>query len=425
MTNPHSLSRPLRFDIESAAFKRDPGPTLAAMRAAGPVIPMRLPFIGRTWVTTTHAATGTMLKDKAGFVRESRNAGRTGIAGMRWWMPRSLKLLTENMLMKDEPDHRRLRKLVDGAFQRRGVQAMRGRIEALADTMLDGIEADIRATGSADLVEGYARRLPLEVICELLGLPDQDRGEFAHWTKVGTGMTSAWGFFRALRALKKLIRYVRDQIEACRRAPRPGLITELLREEDGDRLSEAELISMVFLLLIAGFETTTHLIATSVVALNRHPGQRAWLMADPSARIERAVEELARYTTPVQMTKPRYVARDLELEGQALRRGELITGFLASANHDAEVFEAPGELRLDRFPNPHLVFGSGIHFCLGMQLARVEVQAALTRLYGRLPDLVLPDDHELDWIERLGLRGVASLPVRPAKVALGENHRGR
>ncbi len=171
---------------------------------------------------------------------------------------------------------------------------------------------------------------------------------------------------------------------------------------------------MVFLLLIAGFETTTHLIATNVVALEQHPDQRDWLLADPEARIERAVEELARFTTPVQMTKPRYVARDLELEGRPLRRGDLITGFLAAANHDPAVFDAPDQLRLDRFPNPHLVFGSGIHFCLGMQLARVEVQAALTRLYDRLPGLAIPEPEQLDWIPRLGLSGVASLPVRLA-----------
>ena len=116
--------------------------------------------------------------------------------------------------------------------------------------------------------------------------------------------------------------------------------------------------------------------------------------------------------TPVQMTKPRYVARDLDLEGQHLQRGDLITGFLSAANHDPAVFDAPDRLRLDRFPNPHLVFGSGIHFCLGMQLARVEVQAALTRLYARFPGLGIPAAGQIDWIPRLGLSGVASLPVR-------------
>ena len=412
MSDALSLSRPFRFDIERAPFKRDPGPTLATMRAAGLVVPIKLPFIGRVWLTTTHAASSAMLKDKAAFVRESRNAGKTGIAGLKWWMPRSLRLLTENMLMKDEPDHRRLRKLVDGAFQRRDVQAMRGRIEGLADHLLDQVENEARADGEADLVAGFARRLPLEVICELLGLPGQDRDSFAQWTSASTSVTGAWGFFRALGALKRLIRYVRGQIEACRREPRPGLITELLREEDGDRLTENELISMVFLLLVAGFETTTHLISTSVIALEQAPDQKAWLLADPTARMERAVEELARHTSPVQMTKPRYAAQDMDFFGQPLARGDLVVAFLAAANHDPEVFAAPDALRLDRFPNPHLTFGSGIHFCLGMQLARVETQAALARLYGRFPDLQIADVERLDWIERLGLRGVARLPVQ-------------
>ena len=412
MFDGHSLARPLRFDLERAPFKCDPGPTLAAMQAAGPVIPIKLPFIGRVWLTTTHAASAAMLKDKAAFVRESRNAGKTGIAGLKWWMPRVLRLLTENMLMKDEPDHRRLRKLVDSAFQRRDVQAMRGRIEALADRLLDQVAADAHANGEADLVAGFARRLPLEVICELLGLPDQDRTAFTAWTAAGTSVSGPLGLLRAIRPLKQLIAYVRGQIEASRRDPRPGLIAELLREEDGDRLSENELLSMVFLLLVAGFETTTHLIGTSVVALEQNLHQRAWLMADPAARMERAVEELARHTSPVQMTKPRYAARDLDFFGQPLARGDLVVAFLAAANHDPEVFDAPGELRLDRFPNPHLTFGSGIHFCLGMQLARVETQAALGRLYGQFPNLRVANPERLDWIERLGLRGVARLPVR-------------
>ena len=170
---------------------------------------------------------------------------------------------------------------------------------------------------------------------------------------------------------------------------------------------------MVFLLLFAGFETTTHLISTSVVALEQNPAQKAYLLADPAARMERAVEELGRYTTPVQSTKPRYAVRDCELFGQKLKRGDIIMGLLAGANYDPAVFDEPDRLKLDRFPNPHLVFGSGIHFCLGMQLARVEAQVALARLYARYPNLALVAPDGIEWIKRFGLRGILELPVRP------------
>jgi cytochrome P450 len=405
----YRLSAPLRFDLDSAAVKANPFPLFAAMRAAGPVIPVKLPFIGKAWVTTTHEATSAMVKDNALFVQESRHAGKSGVAGLKWWMPVSLRLLTNNMLLKDEPDHRRLRKLVDQAFQRRHVRGMRANIEQIADKILDGFEGQAKV----DLVSGFSRRLPIEVICELLGLPDQDRHVFSTWTKNATSMRNSFGLFRAFRSMGNSIKYVRGQIEECRREPREGLISELVRAEaDGDKLNESELISMVFLLLFAGFETTTHLISDSIVALEQNPGEKAHLLADPANRMERAVEELARYNTPVQSTKPRYAARDCEFFGQKLNRGDIIMAMLASANYDPTVFEAPNRLKLDRFPNPHLVFSSGIHFCLGMQLARVEVQTAIGRLYARYPNLRLASPDQIQWIERFGLRGVSALPVR-------------
>jgi cytochrome P450 len=418
-TPKHRLDAPLKIDIAGAAFKRDPFPTLAAMRAAGPVIPIKLPLLGRSWATTTHEATLAMVKDNDLFVQEGRHAGKGSVVGgMQWWMPRSLKPMTNSMLLKDEPDHRRLRKLVDRAFARRDVQAMRGSIEQIADRLLDGLEG----RESVDLASDYARRLPMAVICDLLGVPDEDREDFSNWTRAALTMKNAFGMFRAMGSLDKMVCYVRELIEQIRISPRPGLIGELVRdEEDGDKLDENELLSMVALLLVAGFETTTHLIGDSVIALEQNPDQKAWLLADPANRMERAIEELARYTTPVQSTKPRYVSRDADFFGQSLRRGDLIIAYLASANADPAQFARPENLALDRFPNPHLVFSSGIHFCLGMQLARVEAQSAVARLYARYPDLRIPPPDQIAWIEQFGLRGARSLPARlgdrPAQLA--------
>jgi cytochrome P450 len=404
-----SLGRPLAFDIVSARFKHDPAPTFARMRAAGAVIPIRMPFVGRAWATTTYEATLAMVKDNDLFVQEGRNAGKSGWPGLSRWAPKPIKALTNNMLQKDDPDHRRLRRLVDSAFARRDVLAMRPNVEALADRLIDRFEGK----GDVDLVEEYARQLPMAVICDLLGLPDADRAEFSALARQFLAISSALSLVLAIGAITRLPRYGRRQIEASRLAPQPGLIGELVRaEEAGDKLDEHELPSMILLLLIAGADTTRHLIADSVIALERNPEQKAWLLADPAGRMERAVEELARHASPVQSTNPRHVSRDTEFFGAQLRRGDVILALLASANHDPAQFDAPDALRLDRFPNPHLVFSSGVHFCLGMQLARIEAQSALLRLYARFPDLSLADPGRIEWVKRVGVRGPESLPVR-------------
>lgn len=162
----------LKIDLTSQAFMRDPLPTLARLREAGPAVRVRLPFIGQSWLATTHAAVGEVLRDDATFVRNPRNAGKRQVAGMRWWMPRTLRVLAENMLGHDDPDHRRLRKLVDQAFGRHNVEGMRGRIGDLCD----GLLKPLAGGGPVDLMEALARPLPLAVICELLGLPEEDSG---------------------------------------------------------------------------------------------------------------------------------------------------------------------------------------------------------------------------------------------------------
>lgn len=406
----HRLAKPLEIDVSSSAFKENPYPTFAAMHAAGDVIPIKLPIFGGVWMTTTHAATEAMLKDNALFVMEGRNAGKSGAAGMpTWWMPRSIKLMTSIMLLKDEPEHRRLRKLVDQAFSRRGITEMRTNIEAIATRLLD------RMSGRAevDLLDDYARALPLEVICELLGLPDQDRAAFSEWTEKAVTVNSPTGVLRALGGVSKMSGYVREQVEIVRKSPRPGLINELVRaQQDGDKLDVDELVAMVLLLLIAGFETTTHLITDSIIALEANPDQKEYLLADPAARMERAVEELARHTGSIQATKPRFVARDVDFFGQHLKRGEVIMAAIAAANMDAKVFAEPEKLDLQRFPNPHLVFATGIHFCLGQQLARVETQSALARLYARFPNLEITPPKTADYFDRPGMRGVTTLKAR-------------
>lgn len=401
-----------KIDISSPAFKSDPLPALARLREQGPIIHAHLPLVGDCWLTTTYEATDRVLHDKETFVNDPRHAGRKSYAGMQWWMPRSLGALTSNMLGKDEPDHRRLRGLTESAFVKRSIDGMRPWIEELVERQLLLLEASALSVGPVDFIEHFARPLPLAVICELLGLPAEDREKFMRWCRF-TSVSGVFDLVRALRGIGKLQRYLKRQFALCRKQPRPGMISLLVAaEQEGDRLSEDELLAAAFVLLIAGHETTVHLLACGLIALSQHPEQKAELTADWS-KLDTAVDEILRYTSPVQLTKPRYAGRDVELFGQQIRRGEFCLPLLAAANCDPAKFPDPQRFDITRQPNCHLAFGTGIHTCLGLKLAKAEAEIAFKRLYSRFPDLELPVAAEqLDWTKRIGLRSLRSLPVR-------------
>lgn len=405
------------FDLVSREFNQDPFPTFARLRACGPLVQTRLPLIGKVWMTTTYAAAKDVLRDDKTFVRDPRNAGGKRMAGLPWWLPRIVGALAANMLGRDEPDHRRLRTLVEDAFQRRSVEGMRPRIVALADQALDNWErAAANNNGSADFIAHCARPFPLAVICELLGLPEQDRPKFTRWAARLTRIGSVFGILAALPGLAKLRSYLQREFQSCRERPRPGLISELVAAEQAhDRLNDDELLAMVFLLLLAGHETTVHLIGSGVVALLDHPDQKARLPADWGLAGS-AVDEVLRFMSPVQFTKPRYASRDLALHGRSIRRGEFILPLLAAANCDPDHFSNPETFDISRDPNPHMSFGTGIHVCLGSKLARTEAEIAFERVFRRFPDLALACPRsELQWIRRIGLRAPSTLPITPSR----------
>ncbi|MCP4327876.1 MAG: cytochrome P450 [Alphaproteobacteria bacterium] len=398
-----------RFDIAGQAFKRDPFPTLAAMRAVGPVVTTRAPIIGRITFVTTHAAVEKLLKDPDRFSVDVRRAGNTRMAIIVRWLPGGIRLLANNMLLKDDPEHRRLRKLVDGTFRRAEIEAWVPRIEDIADRLLD----DLAASQDRDLVKHVARDLPLAVICEMLGLPQEDRPKFARWMASMSEAASLWGIVRLVPAIGRINRYMRMKFEERRAERRDDLISGLVHAEDeGDRLSEDELLAMCFLLFAAGHETTTHLISGGVLALLQNPNQLERLRAEPDLTPS-AVEELLRFVSPVQMTKPRFPIEDTEFEGVALRKGQPLMALLAAANADPDVFENPEALDIGRPKNRHLAFGGGPHFCLGAWLARAEMDVLLRKLLGRtrVLELAVPED-ELRWTERTGMRALKSLPLR-------------
>jgi cytochrome P450 len=405
-----------RFDFTDQAFLRDPTTAIAELRASGPVVATSFPIIGRVWITTTYEAAARVLKESETFSLRKKDGT---VAGLRWWMPPSIAVLANNMLTTDEPDHTRLRSIVDEAFRRRAVREMEPRIKAIAN----GLANDLFASGTpADIVSRYAQILPLSVICELLGLPQADRPQFIAWANTMARFTSAFDFLSAIFILRKMRRYFEQRLQQARTDGGEGLIAELVRVEgEGGRIGADELVSMLFLLLGAGSQTTTHLISGSVFELLRNSQKRDCLVQDWS-RAALAVEEFLRFVSPVQVSKPRYVRRDIDFEGVRLKKGDRIMAVIVAANMDPAVIDSPDQLDLERHPNRHMSFGTGIHFCLGLQLARLEAACALQALFTRWPTLQLAiDPADIRWTKRPGLRSIERLPVEAGMSAQSDD----
>jgi cytochrome P450 len=315
------------------------------------------------------------------------------------------------MVLTDDPDHARLRGLVHLAFTPRRVETIAARVEEIVETLLD----QAARKGSFDLVADFALPLPLTVISEMMGVPEDDRQRFHHWM-AGFLEAPAGGVLALLRALPNAFRFqhfFEALIQRRRADPQDDLISALVAaEQAGDSLSEDELLSMIFLLLLAGHETTVNLIGNGMLALLERPAQYRLLHDDPSLS-GRAVEELLRFTNPVEHGAPRFAREEVELHGVRVAPGEKVTALLSSANRDETVFERADELDITRHPNRHVAFGLGVHYCLGAPLARMEGQAALRALAQRFPDMRLAVPPEtLRWRHTAGVRGLKTLPVK-------------
>ena len=321
------------------------------------------------------------------------------------------------MLLQDPPVHTRLRKLVSKAFTPRAVNSWRPRIQAITDSLLDAVAE----RGEMDLIADLALPVPSTLICELMGVPIEDRDRFTQWTADAThGLVTRRGgappelVDRVEEAAGNLAAYFNELIEERRGDPRDDLLTVLIAaEEDGDRLSPPELLTNCIGLLIAGFETTIGLIGNGLTTLIRHPGELAKLRANPDL-IESAVEECLRYSGPILMTI-RILHDDAEIGGVLLPRDAEVTVITAAANRDPRKYEDPTRFDVARWtrtpePPPHLAFGGGVHFCLGAHLARLETQIAIGSLVSRFTDLELLDE-QTEWGRSL-FRVPARVPVR-------------
>jgi cytochrome P450 len=318
---------------------------------------------------------------------------------------------TQTMLSSDPPNHTRLRRLVSKAFTPRAVENLRPRIQQIVDQLLD----EVGDRDEMDLVSQLAYPLPVIVIAEMLGVPPEDRARFKRWSDavvatLGGPFAPPGVLEEARHSIEELAAYFSHVMADRRRHPRDDLISGLVAaEEQGQALSEDEIIAMTILLLVAGNETTTHLISNGTLALLRNPDQLQILRDDPSL-LPSAVEELLRYAGPVHGTG-RVAKEDIEVGGQVVKERQVAFVLLGAANRDPGKFPEPDRLDVRRNPADHVAFGDGIHFCLGAPLARAEAQIAIGTVLRRFPKLELQVE-EPEWGGTFIIRGVKQLPLR-------------
>jgi cytochrome P450 len=403
------MSQPPRVNMFDAAFKADPYPTYSELRSTAPVHRTTLPDGRGVWLVTRYEDVLAIFKDER-FVKDWRKVMTPEQLAQIPPIPEVMKPLSQNMLDTDPPDHERLRALVSKAFTPRLIERLRPRVQAISDSLLDAVED----RGEMDLIDDYAFPLPITVIAELLGVPSEDRNEFREWSDAAVSGNATKEYLEEVLIphMQAFTDYLHALFKEKRKHPREDLISALVRaEEAGERLNEDELLGMVFLLLVAGHETTVNLIGNGVLALLRHPEQLEKLRNDPSL-IKPAIEELLRYDGPVETSTERFAREDVAIGGKVIPKGEMVLVVIAAADRDPERFHDPDVLDITRADNKHLAFGKGIHHCLGAPLARMEGQIAIGTLLRRMPNLrlkVLPE--ALAWRSGMVLRGLRSLPV--------------
>ena len=380
----------------------EPDPQYAELRSSEPVCRVQLPYGPPAWLVTSYHLTKTVLGD----ARFSRGAavGRDN--------PREsaadISQVAESVLSMDPPEHTRIRKLVGKAFTPRRVEELRPRAAEIARVLLDDM---ITAGPPADLVDSFSYALPAIMICELLGIREGDRQIFRSWadTIVSTATATA---VQEQDAYLNLVSYLADLVAQRRARPGDDLLTGLVQARDNDdRLSESELLVLAMTLLVAGYETTAHQITNMTYTLLTRPRQLRQLRQQPEL-LPAAVEEMLRFNVFGSAINPRIATTDVELGDVLVRAGEPVLCARSSANRDEIVFTRANELDFTRDPNPHVAFGYGPHFCLGANLARMELQVALGMILSRLPGvrIAVPED-DLTWHDASIMRGLAAFPI--------------
>ncbi|WBB78686.1 cytochrome P450 [Micromonospora sp. WMMD882] len=402
-------------DLFSKSFQADPYPAYATLREESPVHHVQGPMGSDIWLITRYDDARAALADPR-FSKDPKRApewAKMMAAGVGDEGP-----LGANMLNSDPPDHTRQRRLISMAFTRRRIERLRPRIQEITD----GLVAAMAEQKEVDLVAALSYPLPITVICELLGIPGEDRDEFGRWTRMllASPMTPE-GVQSRREGNQHMDRYLTDLVATLRAEvnpdldydAQPNLISALVVPGKGDQLNERELLGMLKLLLVAGHETTVNLISNGTVALLLHPDQFRLLRERPEL-MPNAIDEFLRYNGPIERVPMRFTTEDVEIAGTTIPAGSAVNIVLAAADHDPSRFDDPDRLDITRAQNPHLAFGHGVHFCIGAPLARVEGDVAFSTMLARFPKIELAcRPEELAW--QIGgpniMRGLASLPL--------------
>jgi cytochrome P450 len=399
------------FDAYDPGFLEDPYPTYARLRRETPV------FFDESWGLTfvaNHSDVDAILKDRRRFGRDFRHRLEVDqvdselharIYPSQW--PTWTSYIRDSFIDLEPPRHTRLRRLVSQAFTRRSSESFRARLEEEADRLLDRALEE----GEVEVISEFATPIPVRMIADLMGIPTTDHPKLLEWShaivRVFDERVTPGEGEEAEKATKDFVAYLEGALDERRAHPGDDLISAMLEVEDeGEELTNFEVVATSILTLNAGHEATVHAIGNALLALARQPGAYRELAA--GADMARAADELLRYDSPLQMFE-RWVLEDTELDGHTLERGSKVGLLFGSANRDHSVFEEADELRFDRTPNPHLAFGAGVHHCVGAPLARLELEASLGRFADRVRSIELIDAGER--IESLVFRGLGRIQL--------------
>ncbi|MBO4210398.1 cytochrome P450 family protein [Micromonospora echinofusca] len=396
-------------EVYTDEFAVDPYPTFARLRAETPVCPVSSPRFDSYLITGFDDARAALTDP-----RLSKDLYGPGRHYLRIFGPNS-EALNRNMLNADPPEHTRLRRIVSQAFSPRRIEALRPRVAEIVDDLLDRVLPH----GRAELMHDFAIPLPMRVISELLGIPEADHDRVLDWTQVirtsgSAGRSPEQDRAAVQEAQLRLYHYLADLVQSKRAHPGDDLVSALIEDCDqAGKLSEAELVTTTFLLLFAGHQTTADFLGNATVALLTHPDQLDVLRARPEL-LPSAIEELLRFDGPLPVASPRIATEDIEYRGVRIPQGAIVGVVLNAANHDPAQFADPDRLDLCRERGPHLGFGYGVHYCLGVSLARMEARIGLGALLRRLPELRF--GVPVGELRRLPaaspFRGLLELPVR-------------
>ena len=376
-------SRPI--NLNSAEFNNDKFAWYEQIRENLPVHQAKVSII-KVFTIARYDDCTSILKDP----RVLRNRSTiTGGGRFPFPMPKAIKPIAESMIVEDDPNHRRLRELVRRAFRPQAIEVLETKIDQYSNELLDGLSLK----KEFDLQSDYALAIPMRMIGDMMGLSREAIPQFKEMFSILTKGFGGWRIFRTLFwDMPDTVRFVRELIGQKRDHPGDDILTGLIEADaEGDRLTEDEIVAMVFLLIVGGYETTVHLITNGVLTLLENPEQLARLRDNPEL-INSAVEEILRHRGPVQSTKPGYAAEDIHLHGVTIPKGKPIMPLFGAANHDPRAFDNPQVFDIGRTPNRHLGFGHGNHFCLGAHLARAEARFGILNLLQRFPNLKLAGD---------------------------------